>query len=128
MSGFIDNKKIEKIVYILFTKKDMLLRSGTVYEQSFKEELTERIKRIKKCKVKRNYIHGIIHTLTFLEENIPRLLESKTDTKKIVEWLNRLEKQSYHSKSIQRFDIRSILLLRKKTSEIKKEILSLSDF
>jgi len=66
--------------------------------------------------------------LTFLQENIPSLLESKTDTKKIVEWLNRLEKQSYHSKSIQRFDIRSILLLRKKTSEIKKEILSLSDF
>jgi hypothetical protein len=90
----------------------------------FKEEFSQLIHKIKKCKVKRNHIHYIIHTLNYLETKIPVLVENKKHTKKIFEWLNVLERQSYHSRSIQRYEIRTILLLRNKTNQIKKQIMN----
>ena len=105
----------------------MKLRSGNVFNElpciPFKTELSQMIQKIKQCKVKRNRIYYINHTLNYIETNIHQLVENKKYTKKILDWLNVLERQSYHSKAIQRFEIRDILLLRKKTNVIKNLIL-----
>jgi len=104
----------------------MKLRSGNIINKvpPFKEELSRRLQKIKQCKVKRNMIYHVLETLNYLESNIVFLLENKKHTNKIMDWLQLLEKQSYSSKCVQRFEIHSVLSLRKKTHHIKKMILN----
>jgi hypothetical protein len=120
-------KGVKKNIHIIFYYDEMHLRSGNIINEDlevppFKEELSRRLQKIKQCKVKRNMIYHVLETLNYIETKIVFLLENKKHTNKIMDWLQLLEKQSYSSKCVQRFEIRSVLSLRKKTHDIKKMI------
>lgn len=92
----------------------------------FNDELSILFDKISECKVKRNRIQLILQTLTYIENNILKLIENKKYTKKIFIWLIYLEEQSYHIKALNRFTIRSILILRLQINKIQKLIINYS--
>lgn len=90
----------------------------------FNDELSVLFDKISECKVKRNRIRLILQTLTYLENNILKLIENKKYTKKIFVWLIYLDEQSYHVKALNRFTVRSILSLRFQINKIQKLIIN----
>jgi len=90
----------------------------------FNDELSALFDKISECKVKRERIQLILQTLTYIENNILKLIENKKYTKKIFVWLIYLEEQSYHIKALNRFTVRSILILRIQIHKIQKLIIN----
>jgi hypothetical protein len=93
-------------------------------KNTFNDELSVLFDKISECKVKKNRIHLILQTLTYLENNILKLIENKKYTKKIFVWLVYLDEQSFRIKALNRFTIRSILLLRFQINKIQKLIIN----
>ena len=90
----------------------------------FNDELSVLFDKISECKMKRERIQLILQTLTYIENNILKLIENKKYTKKIFVWLIYLEEQSYHIKAMNRFTVRSILILRIQIHKIQKLIIN----